>query len=418
MSRHVVLHIGDTHVCSTHPRNDDRLAALDQIIDAARATDRLTAIVWPGDLFHQKSTVEDRNALAPRVQALANLAPVVLTYGNHDAPGDLDIFAKLDAEWPIDVVDRPCMVRVPGATGVALSCFVLPYPHKAGLVSAGAAHDQLGQDARSLLDPVFMAAADELAQASARHDLTLMIGHVNVGGSTASTGQPQIGRELELDEALLARLGPIYKGLNHIHKHQQIAGATYAGSICRLDFGEREAKGFVRVEYDTAVLPDAATWTQTFVPLHVPSQLTVVGRLTREAFTITEIDGEPYIGPPAFTWQGSDLRVSYHYRKTEVSQLDVAKVYAEFAGCRSLKLDPRPEVDHEVRAPEVAAAVTLEAKVAAFCAVNAIPVTDLVLETLNALQGQDHEALLADVRAMALTAGADAPELDSQAVAS
>jgi hypothetical protein len=57
-----------------------------------------------------------------------------------------------------------------------------------------------------------------------------MIGHVNVGGAITSSGQPNIGREIEISARHLDQLGNIYKGLNHIHKAQEIAGAWYAGS--------------------------------------------------------------------------------------------------------------------------------------------------------------------------------------------
>ena len=72
--------------------------------------------------------------------------------------------------------------------------------------------------------------------------MTLFIGHANVGGAVTSSGQPNIGREIELSPRHLDRLGPIYKGLNHVHKAQEIHGAHYPGSICRLDWGEIETK--------------------------------------------------------------------------------------------------------------------------------------------------------------------------------
>jgi hypothetical protein len=74
--------------------------------------------------------------------------------------------------------------------------------------------------------------------------LTLMIGHVNVAGAQLSNGQPSIGHEIELNPKHLDRLGDIPKLLNHIHKPQTIAGAHYAGSVCRLDYGEIEEKRY------------------------------------------------------------------------------------------------------------------------------------------------------------------------------
>src|SRR5690606_9827801 len=149
-------------------RNADRLKALDQVISEARSIEGdLSGVLIPGDLFHQKSTVEDRNALAPRLQALAALAPVVLTYGNHDVPGDLDIFAKLEAKWPIYVIDPPRVILFDTPSCADLASFALAHPNKGGLVRAGVEHDHLGQAAHALLEPVFMSAAAELEAAGA-----------------------------------------------------------------------------------------------------------------------------------------------------------------------------------------------------------------------------------------------------------
>jgi DNA repair exonuclease SbcCD nuclease subunit len=76
-------------------------------------------------------TIEDRNALAGRLARMAACAPVVLCYGNHDLPGDLDVFAKLKSKYPIAVVDTPRVLTIEVATkqGVRTAAiFVLPYP--------------------------------------------------------------------------------------------------------------------------------------------------------------------------------------------------------------------------------------------------------------------------------------------------
>src|SRR6185295_10123179 len=102
-------------------------------------------------------------------------------------------------------------------------------------------------------DLLFMDAAGELERAQASDWPTLMIGHVSVAGAVSSVGQPQIGGELEITQDHLDRLGPVPKCLNHIHKHQQVGGAIYAGSLCRLDWGEVEPKGYVVVTYDQGI---------------------------------------------------------------------------------------------------------------------------------------------------------------------
>lgn len=415
---HVFVHIGDTHI-GPGDRLQDKLDALDQIIVWCEATAErgaLAAILWPGDLYHAKSTIDDRNALALRLQHLAMLAPVVVVYGNHDAPGDLDILGELAATYPIYISSRPEVLRVPTATGAVARVACLPYPHRAGLVGAGVAHDDLGQTARQLLEPQFALFADELRQADANGEIALFVGHVNVGGSLSSTGQPQIGREIELDPGILGRLdGAVYKGLNHIHKHQVVAGDTvYAGSICRQDFGENEAKGFVAV----TVTGTTSEWE--FIPLKVPAQHLIEGRLTRDGFDITSVDGDS--DDPAGwyfpgKWAGADVKVRYHYHRSERSAIDLAHIYATVAGCRSLKLDPIAALEREVRAPEVAQAVTVEGKAEAYCQRRQIEWTPAIAAKLTALQQQTPESVLAAVQAMAASAGQQTPTTADRQVA-
>lgn len=399
-THHSIVHIGDTHLQASHTRHGDQLSALDQIFEHARVlaeADTLAAIVWPGDLFHTKSTIDDRNALVPRVQEFASLAPVVIVKGNHDQEGELEILARLASTYPIRVVTKPQVLHFETPTDVRIACFALPYPFKGALVAAGVEHQALSQTTREIFDPIFMTAASELEQAAAAGELPLMIGHVSVGGAISSTGQPQIGQDLEIDPAQLARLGPIYKGLSHIHKHQTVGGAVYAGSIARLDFGEMEPKGFIEVEYQR----DGKTWEHRwkFVRLGVPAMHHVEGRLTREAFVFTSVDGQP-TDPEASlipSWSGADVRCRYRVAKGEVGVLDVAKIHAEFAGCRSLVLEPIAETEAAVRAPEIAAAVTLEDKVHAFAARQGLTVTAGFDHKLSLLQAQPQDRVVAAV---------------------
>src|SRR5262245_35931472 len=135
-----LITIGDIHLSSANPGNEQRLRSWDQIIDENQ---HAHAWVLTGVIFHAKSTVEDRNAAAARFQRMAVIGPVLTPYGNHDAPGDLDIFSRLEAPHPIYVVDCPRVVRFESCTGAPLAAWVLPYPFKAGLVGAGVAHGDL-----------------------------------------------------------------------------------------------------------------------------------------------------------------------------------------------------------------------------------------------------------------------------------
>lgn len=394
------VHVGDTHL---HPgqRNPDRLRALDQIINENITRTDLAAWLWPGDVFHARSGIDDRNALAQRMQLMASRAPICLVYGNHDLPGDLDVFGKLAAVWPIYVVARPCVLDVQTATGHMAAIFCLPYPTEAGLVSQGVAPGEVVQTARQALDAIFIDAAARLDEARARGDITLMIGHVNVAGAMTSVGQPNIGQEIEIDGALLARLGEnCYKGLNHIHKAQLIAGANYPGSICRLDWGEIEPKGYLRITYAR----DDIGWARApieWCPIDVARMYHVEGLLTRDGFTY-EVKAGPdgaVLEKPA-SWKGCEVRVRARYQHSEKAMLEFAKanIFAEFAEASRFDLELIATPDGALRAPAVAAARTLAEKVEAWAAETKTVLPAAALAVLPALEHGDPETVIAAER--------------------
>lgn len=359
------IDIGDFHA-GPGPRNADRYRSLDHIIDVGERFSYLAAWLWPGDLNHGRMTIEDRNALAGRLQRMAAVAPVVICYGNHDLPGDLDVFARLKAKWPVYVIDRPQTLRIltaaPGTAPIHASIFVLPYPTKAGLVSLGVEHGGIIPTAAQALDTIFMVAAHDLETAAAAGDLTLMIGHVNVAGSLTSVGQPNIGYEIEISEAHLQRFAPsMPKLLNHIHKAQFIGGAYYPGSVCRLNWGEVEPKEFI----DVTMFEDGQ-WGISHHPLDVPPMYHVEGELTRDAFTYHVVGDQAPLDGAAISWKGCEVRVRYRFKASEKSGLDTARVLAEFAEAARLEVEPIAVPDRELRQPEVAAARSLAEKLAVY----------------------------------------------------
>jgi hypothetical protein len=326
---------------------------------------------------------------------MAAAAPVCLCPGNHDAPGDLEIFGKLKAKWPVIVQTTPAVLHITLPTGGTAALAVLPYPTKAGLVSVGVAHADLGAVARDALEAIFMVLAHELQQARDAGELPLFMGHVNVGGSRASNGQPQIGVEIELDQGLLARLPAAYIGLNHIHLPQTVNGAVYAGSIARLDFGETEEKRYVAVTVsdDPELRPAIISR-----PLDVTPLYQVEGTLSRDGFTWSVVKGpggEPQPAPAS--WKGCEVRVRYRFPQAEKSVLDTAQILATFAEAKRLELEPVAQPDRALRAPEVASAVTLADKLAAWCRLSGADLSATLADKLALLERGDSAQVLAGV---------------------
>ena len=188
-----------------------------------------------GDLNHGLQTIEDRNWWFNTLRGMKAHADdeVVIVRGNHDRPHELDCFGFIPH---VTVFDRPGLYYHRNNPGTMI---VLPYPSSGALVGTGADGAKIFQDyALDLLESASAASLD------GQHILT--VGHFNVGGAIASTGQPQIGREIELDAGTVDKLaiaGPVFLG--HIHKPQLIGtsgNAWYAGSVAPSDWGELEQK--------------------------------------------------------------------------------------------------------------------------------------------------------------------------------
>lgn len=403
-------HLGDLHA-GPGSRNVDRFRALDQAIAEASAWTDLGVWFWPGDLSHAGLGIEYRNQVAERVVRMAEVAPVIVCRGNHDPKDDLRFLALLGGTHQIYVVeDRPQTLELELATGGLMALFVLPYPTKAGLVSLGLAPADALDVASAALEILFMQAAHDLERSPA--DVKAMIGHVNVGGSKTSTGQPNIGKEIEIGEIHLDRLGDIYKGLNHIHKAQQIAGAWYPGSLCRLSWGEIEPKGYLRIQWTLSHDDDWSPFHVTTCPLAVPPMYHIEGRLEyrvldgdeqqvlRTVGTFEARTDEGLVPMPSHAEIAqSEVRLRYTYKLSQKDLLDHTVATVGFAHALKFHVEPIAEPDREVRAPAVAAAKTLPDKVRAWAESTGQTAPAGLLAKLGRLEHEDPAQLLASLQA-------------------
>lgn len=407
------IHIGDIHLAPGE-RNEDRRQALTQIVwDATADTTPVSAWFIPGDLNHGAMSVEDRNYLAALLIEMANVAPVVILYGNHDRAGELDVFGKLRAKWSIHVVAEAGIIAVQTPSGLVVKIACLPYPHRHQIVAAGVPPADIPAAAEAALDSIFLHFASELQRLREPGFPTLFLGHVNVAGARLSNGQPNIGHEIELRPRLLDSLGGIYKGLNHIHKRQDTeGGGHYAGSICRLDWGETDEKSYTEIAYWRR--PDHDDWLfmHRQIPVGVPPMYHVEGQLTADEFAWAVCGGDHEAaaaaeqGGPGF-FAGADVRVRYTFNAGDKLALDFERVKAPFVGARRLVLEPIPDNTRVVRAPEVAAAVTLRDKAAAFVTQAGTEWTPEMDSMLSILQTQDDADVTQHIAARIDAAGAE-----------
>lgn len=435
--------IGDTHLQSTHWHNDDRLAAFDAAIDAALALPQLRVIVHMGDIFHGATTPEDRLAAADRLERAAKHVPVIEVEGNHGKPLDTALYARLRTQSGIHVCTQPELIHVGGVLFA-----VLPYPSKAAMVAAGATREAQVKIAHDAFD--LMAIEDTAGQWLSWKGPKMLIGHLTIRGAVTSVGQPLVAVELEMDPLTLARYGDCPKVFGHIHKHQVVNDAVYVGSSCRMDWGETERKGWLLVDFVNR--RDAKPWTHSwgFVELPVPPMYHVQGTLARSVFDwqvrkgpdgpvdtlptarIKCTDCGGYTSaPPAgdlfdvtdavdphdtewtaicitcngqgelVDWTGCDVRVRAKYPQAERIVHAATKAHIErmFPNARYRDIELIAVPSRELRAPEVAAATTVEEKLKAMARLDGTEwVGDVERCTALLLSTEDGDAVVADVQ--------------------
>ncbi|NUP08389.1 MAG: hypothetical protein HOW73_20255 [Polyangiaceae bacterium] len=374
-----VLLVGDSHFDESS-RFDECVRVHDFIADEARRLDA-DLLIHSGDVFERKSTPTERRAVAVWLAKVADQCPVVMVRGNHDVVSDLSIFSRLRTRHPVIVEETAGVHVVRTKSGeVAIGC--LAWPRKAELLAVSGAVGQeaegLAQDAlRNLLRGI----GAELAEHSGPR---IVLAHAMVSGSVTSTGQPLIGHDMELSLSDLALAKADLYALGHIHKGQQweIAGAPviYPGSPRRTAFGEIEPKGYQMLELDTAAGQgctddgDGSSWGVVENDLNetpCAAMFLAEDEWGPNAEGVQEfLVGWHGLDADPATLDGAEIRLRY---KVASDQRDAARFAAARAredllsrGAVNVKVEEVVSVHARARAPEIAAAATLDVKLRAF----------------------------------------------------
>lgn len=240
-----VMASGDHHFDEHSPRWAECLRIHRWIADQVRER-QPSALVSTGDIYERASTPKEREAVAAWLTSIADVCPVLVVRGNHDAKQDCAILARLKARHEIRV-EEGAGVHILGGVAIAACA----WPSRASLASLrGQLGEGVEQDASEALTAVMRGLGLELG---AFNGPKVLAAHAMVDGSVTSVGQPLIGAEMRVGLDVLGMARADVTLLGHIHAPQAWtwgnAQTLYCGSPFRTSFGEVEEKSIVRVTF-------------------------------------------------------------------------------------------------------------------------------------------------------------------------
>lgn len=335
-----LAHSSDWHVPEGR-RFGDVSSAIDFIVDdGIQQGVQLWANTgdFAGTVVPYRQPIATRNYIASIIQRQAEIGPVINLYGNHDHPGDLDVFARLKGTHPIHVVAHPEIVDLPEVNAAA---YCLPFPHKRDWLEGteGGIEEQNVTIERRLAG-LFDLWREHATAARATGKVTLFLAHAAFRNCVLAGGEIMLGQEIMLNVEDVLRLGCEYNGSGHIHLAQEMAANVWhAGSPSRSNFGETDAKGFLIVDVEPGQ------------PARVHRRLTPVRPFITIAATWAEqptgghawhSDRADWLEPGAL--KGAEVRVLVTVGEDAVATCPFAELEAMLlheAGAHEVKLDKR-----------------------------------------------------------------------------
>jgi exonuclease SbcD len=269
-----LFHTSDWHLGST-VRGESRAADHDEVIAeiVAIAGDfGPDLIIHTGDLFDGTRPGHDDLLRGLRaVRRLAEIAPVVVLAGNHDAASCFDLLAEAvgapapEGGWDpfsacrerIRFIPKPCtpsrgaVATYAGTGGLVLRLGCLPFVHANRVITG---YEDIADLNATYADKVRKVTSALSATVFEGFDPASMVAawasHLHVDGAQLSSERAIHVAEAYATDAAHFDAGYSYLAFGHIHRPQDLPGGRgrYAGSPLEIDFGEEaERKSVVLV---------------------------------------------------------------------------------------------------------------------------------------------------------------------------
>ncbi len=243
-----------------HTRLLDFVTALNACIDTAIKRD-VDFFLFCGDAYKTAHPSQTQQRML--VQCFLRLheanIPVIIIVGNHDHPLSFGKANALDlfGEFPLDafhVISKPTTIHLQTKHG-PINIVGIPWPTRNSISLT-----QVSSSSSSITDYISQAVVKIIKDHAQKLDPTVpavLAGHLTVSNGIFSGSEKRAvyGTDPLFMPSQLAIEPFDYVALGHLHRHQNLNAhgtpIVYAGSIERVDFGERkEDKGFCLVSID------------------------------------------------------------------------------------------------------------------------------------------------------------------------
>ncbi|RJQ22222.1 MAG: hypothetical protein C4560_02560 [Nitrospiraceae bacterium] len=394
-----MLHCGDIHF-----RNDlvdEIVKCTDFMIEQAKQH-KVDLSIIAGDLFDERQAYDSPafKAAVEFVRKLAEVSPVYILKGtnSHDG-GSIRFLESLSTKYSVHVAEEVGYTMfltdfqtvdyeklITGLkNGVYTGAIILSIPpvSKANLLAHG--NDGMEESRLDTIEALrkvlqmFGTIADEARHAGIP---VILAGHLTVTGSTLSTGQQIVGRDIELGVGDLRMAFADLVCLGHIHKAQSWGEIFYSGSLTRLNFGEEEAKGFWIHE-----LSGNKMISSRFIETPARKMVTV------------DLDDESTESMLANIAEGACVRIRYQTTEDKVHQVDELLLRENLlkVGASDVKIEKTVIPVERVRAEGISKLNSVEDKLRKWAETAGIEITGSLVEKLHCLDQESFELKLQEV---------------------
>lgn len=401
-----ILHTADFHF---RGKGLEEIEKCVRFIVAQAKKESPDVIVISGDITDSRSLQLESKAaqvVFDIIREMLSLAPVAIVTGTPSHDGKIPLALRsLKGKFPILVSDMPeqwghdCngWNRLDSGyfrPNLVLPDFIitqLPTPTKQYFVN-----DMNIEDSdNAIADAMGILFSGYGQHASIYKDVPHIVsGHLSVGGAFISETQQLIGRDIEVSKAQLGMLKADVVCLGHIHKSQQIGdNIFYSGSPARMNFGEKEEKGFYFHElsnYPFLLISD-------FIKTPARNLIEIKKDCTAENFGDINfwLSNERAIG---FGFskeelQDSSLKITLTMWQDDAAAIDPVAVEKYFidAGCHNVKFLLIRKPRETVRSEKVLEAESLPDKLAAMAELRGEIIDGAVIFKAGDLEANESE---------------------------